>query len=224
MNARHSKSCFRSQSSRSSAARSYGPSRLQSTRYCGGATVEIGSIWSQPRCRTVSSTLFADPSSSCARTAMRRASARLTSMDFTEFVLSHLPSPQCRVLEVGCGTGELARALAARGHDVLAIDPEAPQGPIFRRTTIEELDDPGTFDAALASFSLHHVTALEPVLDKLAVLLATHELLIVDEFGWDLLDDDRVLAPTECREDLVELLVRVDRGQRRLHRGGDVLV
>ena len=38
-------------------------------------------------------------------------------------------------------------------------------------------------------------------------------------------DDDRVRAASaQCRKDLVELLVSVDRGERRLHRGGDVLV
>jgi ubiquinone/menaquinone biosynthesis C-methylase UbiE len=92
-------------------------------------------------------------------------------------------------LEIGCGTGELALALAARGHDVVAVDPGAPEGAIFRRTTIEELDDSGPFDAVVASFSLHHVTDLGHVLDKVAALLATQGVVIVDEFGWDLLDE-----------------------------------
>ena len=93
------------------------------------------------------------------------------------------------MLEVGCGQGELALALAARGYEVVAVDPEAPQGAIFRQTTIEELDEPGLFDAAVASFSLHHVADLESVLDKLAALLVARGIVIVDEFGWDLLDE-----------------------------------
>jgi ubiquinone/menaquinone biosynthesis C-methylase UbiE len=109
-------------------------------------------------------------------------------VDFTEFVLSQLPAPPGRVLEVGCGRGELALALDARGYEVVAVDPEAPEGPIFRRTTIEELDDPRPFDRAVASFSLHHVSDLDRALDKLVGLLATDGLVIVDEFGWDLLD------------------------------------
>ena len=56
MNASHSTSFRSSQISRSSSSRSYGPSRLQRTRYCGGATVEIGSICRKPSRRTVSST------------------------------------------------------------------------------------------------------------------------------------------------------------------------
>jgi SAM-dependent methyltransferase len=110
-------------------------------------------------------------------------------VSFTAFVLSHLPPPRRRVLEVGCGRGELALALAGAGYDVVAIDPEAPEGAIFRQTTIEELDEPGPFDAVLASFSLHHVHDLDGVLDKLRALLAPDGVLILDEFGWDLLDE-----------------------------------
>jgi SAM-dependent methyltransferase len=91
------------------------------------------------------------------------------------------------VLEVGSGAGELALALDAVGYDVVAVDPEAPDGRIFRRTTIEELDEPGPFDAVVAAFSLHHVEDLDVVLDKLRRLL--DGVLIVDEFGWDLLDE-----------------------------------
>ncbi len=87
------------------------------------------------------------------------------------------------MLEVGCGDGELARALADSGYDVLAIDPEAPDGEIFRRTTIEELDEPGPFDAVVASLSLHHVHDLGAALDKLVRLLRGP--LILNEFAWD---------------------------------------
>jgi ubiquinone/menaquinone biosynthesis C-methylase UbiE len=108
-------------------------------------------------------------------------------VSFTAFVLSHLPPPPRRVLEVGCGRGELALALAAAGYDVVAVDPDAPEGPIFRRATVEELNEPGPFDAIVAAFSLHHVEDLDAVLDKLRDLL--DGVLIVDEFGWDLLDE-----------------------------------
>jgi SAM-dependent methyltransferase len=109
-------------------------------------------------------------------------------VDFTEFVLSHLPPPPARLLEIGCGNGELALELESRGYEVVGVDPEAPAGPIFRRTTIEEFDDPRAFDAALASFSLHHVHDLDRSLRKVVTLLAPDGVLIVDEFGWDLAD------------------------------------
>jgi 2-polyprenyl-3-methyl-5-hydroxy-6-metoxy-1,4-benzoquinol methylase len=109
-------------------------------------------------------------------------------VEVTEFVLAELPSPPSRVLEVGCGSGELARALAKAGHDVLAVDPEAPTGPLFRRTTIEELDVPGPFDAVVASRSLHHVDDLGRALDKIAGLLVAGGSVILDEFAWERFD------------------------------------
>jgi SAM-dependent methyltransferase len=107
------------------------------------------------------------------------------------------------VLEVGCGNGELALALDVAGYDVVAVDPKAPEGPIFRRTKIEELDEPGLFDAVVASFSLHHVHDLDAVLDQLRGLLPPEGVLILDEFGWDLLDKQTAeqydLDPAEWR-------------------------
>jgi SAM-dependent methyltransferase len=110
----------------------------------------------------------------------------VTSSDLTQFVLSQLPPVPARVLEVGCGKGELARALAVEGYDVVAIDPEAPEGPIFRRTTIEAFAELGPFDAVVASLSLHHVHDLGGVLDKLVRLLGGP--LILNEHAWDRLE------------------------------------
>jgi SAM-dependent methyltransferase len=105
--------------------------------------------------------------------------------ELTDFVLSQLPPSPARVLEVGCGEGELARSLDAEGYDVVAIDPEAPEGPLFRRTSIEAFDERGPFDAVVASRSLHHVHDLGGVLDKLLRLLADGGPLILNEFAWD---------------------------------------
>jgi SAM-dependent methyltransferase len=102
-----------------------------------------------------------------------------------DFVLSQLPRPPRRVLELGCGEGELAWALDVAGYDVIAVDPEAPEGRIFRRTTIEAFEDPGPFDAVVASRSLHHVADLGGVLDKLVGLLVGGGPLILNEFAWD---------------------------------------
>lgn len=121
-----------------------------------------------------------------------------------EFVLGWIGDPPARVLEVGCGDGELARALARAGHSVTAIDPRAPEreserepelepelepeGPIFLRARIEELADPGPFDHVVASLSLHHVEDLGMVLGKIADLLRAGGTLVVVEFAWDRID------------------------------------
>jgi Methyltransferase domain len=121
---------------------------------------------------------------------MRRACARVTVVDFTDFSLSQLPEPPCRVLEVGCGReGGVAPALAAAGYDVLAIDPHAPAGRLYQPVTLEELEDPGPFDAVVAGRVLHHVHPLEPALDKLAALAP---LLILDEFAWNHMDEPTI--------------------------------
>lgn len=87
------------------------------------------------------------------------------------------------MLEIGCGEGDLARGMADAGYDVVAIDPEAPDGPIFRRTSIEVFAEPGPFDAVVASRSLHHVHELGAMLDKVLRLLRGP--LILNEFAWD---------------------------------------
>jgi hypothetical protein len=111
-------------------------------------------------------------------------------VDFTEFALSQLPPPPARILEVGCGReGGVAPELAAAGYDVLAIDPHAPVGDLYRQVTLEELDDPGPFDAVVAGRVLHHVHPLAPALDKLVALAP---LLIVDEFAWNHMDEPTV--------------------------------
>jgi 2-polyprenyl-3-methyl-5-hydroxy-6-metoxy-1,4-benzoquinol methylase len=105
-----------------------------------------------------------------------------------EFVLGQIGDPPARVLEVGCGEGKLARAMARIGHSVTAIDPRAPEGPIFRRVRIEELSNPGSFDHVVAVLSLHHVGDLRKAVDKMAGLLRAGGALIVVEFAWERLE------------------------------------
>lgn len=110
-------------------------------------------------------------------------------MNLHALALRELPPPPARVLEVGCGSGELARALSADGYDVVAVDPNAPEGEIFRRTTLEALGDEGPFDAALAALSLHHLDDLDAALGNLHSLLHPGAPFVVREFAWDLVDE-----------------------------------
>ena len=110
-------------------------------------------------------------------------------MDLHRLARKELPPPPARVLEVGCGAGKLALALASDGYDVVAVDPKAPEGAIFRRTTLEELDDEGPFDGAVASLSLHHVHELGAALAKLRSLMRPAAPFVVREFAWDLVDE-----------------------------------
>lgn len=94
------------------------------------------------------------------------------------------------MLEVGCGRGELALALDVAGYEVTAIDPAAPDGPIFRRIKLEELEDDAQFDAVVASGVFHHMgESLEPNLDRVARVLGGGGPFVLNEFGPDRLDE-----------------------------------
>ena len=106
----------------------------------------------------------------------------MVATDLLAFVRANLPAPPSRLLEIGAGDGELARALAASGYEVLAIDPQ-PGGADVRPVALHDLDETsGPFDVALAVTSLHHVDPLEDSLRHLAELLKPGGVLVVDEF------------------------------------------
>lgn len=113
----------------------------------------------------------------------------MVASDLLAFVRANLPAPPARVLEIGAGDGELARALGAAGYEVLAIDPE-PSGADVRAVTLLELGEPaGSFGAALAVTSLHHVYPLESSLARLAELLEPSGVLVIDEFDMGAFDE-----------------------------------
>ena len=108
---------------------------------------------------------------------------------FDDFLRTHLPPPPARVLEVGCGSGELTTALAVAGYDVLGIDPLAPQGDRFRRLKLEDLEEDEAWDAVVAVRSLHPMRDLDAALDRIVRLLRPEGVLVVEELGWDLADE-----------------------------------
>ena len=110
-------------------------------------------------------------------------------MNLEPIVSAHVSAPPARVLEIGCGNGALANAMARLGHHVLAVDPAAPEGDLFRRVTLEELDDPGPFDVVVANRSLHHIHDLPAAVDKIAELLAPGGRLLLHEHAWDRIDE-----------------------------------
>src|SRR5579864_2816220 len=117
---------------------------------------------------------------------MRRASATLTSMGFTAFVLHHLPQAPARVLEVGCGDrGGLVPELVDTGYAAIGVDPRAPEGPRYRQMDFRVVE--GSFDAVVAGRVIHHLVPLGEAVDHLAELAPA---LVVHEFAWDLIDPE----------------------------------
>lgn len=146
-------------------------------------------------------------------------------MTANAWVLEALRNSPRRVLEVGCGDGKLALAIAAGGHDIVAIDPEAPAGGIFRQVTLEEFEASAPFDAAVASLSLHHVADLEAGVDKVAGLLVPEGRFVVNEFAWERLDGRAAGWVAERLGDVDAAAVEAqwEREHRGLHTGGAVL-
>ena len=110
----------------------------------------------------------------------------MLSVDVLAYVRGALPTAPARVLEIGAGDGALAADLRGTGYEVRAIDPGAEDGSGVERAALLEVE--GTYDAAVAVVSLHHVEPLAESCAHLATLVRPGGLLVVDEFDVDRLD------------------------------------
>lgn len=106
------------------------------------------------------------------------------------FVLEILPGAGQRILEVGCGDGELAKELRDRGHEVVAIDSEADRveeargrGVDARHANFPDFDG-AEFDAVLFTRSLHHIRPLAPAVGRAHELLKPAGRLVVEDFAF----------------------------------------
>jgi SAM-dependent methyltransferase len=112
-------------------------------------------------------------------------------MSLATFVLRYLPPAPARVLEIGCGpVGDLTSAIAAAGYDIVAVDPVAPAGPLFRRIPFEDFSEPGPFAAVVASLAMHHIADLPRTADRIRDFLVPGGLFIVEEWDRERLLDD----------------------------------
>lgn len=104
-----------------------------------------------------------------------------------------LPAPPARVLDVGCGSGALLKALGAEGYAVLGIDTDAKSiaqaEAIGRAVEVDFLsfeDEP--FDIVFFGRSLHHIFPLGAALERTRELLARGGLLVAEEFDIESVD------------------------------------
>lgn len=105
------------------------------------------------------------------------------------FVQDHLPPAPARVLEIGCGAfGGFVPRLRRGGFLAAGVDPEAPQGSWYHRTTFEQLESSEPLDAIVACTALHHVDDLSDVLDRVAQALRLAGTLIVVEWAYEKFD------------------------------------
>jgi len=102
------------------------------------------------------------------------------------FISSSIDKSQ-KILEVGCGDGELAERLASAGHFVTALDPSLEDADRVSKLGVHYIErdlenfDGGPFDAVIFNASLHHVSPLDVALKHTDSLLGPEGLLILDE-------------------------------------------
>lgn len=115
-----------------------------------------------------------------------------------------------RVLDIGCGEGQVARHLADHGVHVVGLDPTPSQlrlaqerggGPRYARARADALPcRDASFDAVLVCLALEHVDRFDVAISEVArvlepggvfVLVVGHPLLQAPGSGWV---DDRIVG------------------------------
>jgi ubiquinone/menaquinone biosynthesis C-methylase UbiE len=118
-----------------------------------------------------------------------------------------------KILDVGCGDGQIARALAAQGSDVLGIDPtelhiaiarERAGGPRYELGSALKLPvDDASQDAVVACLVFEHIDEVDKALAEVSRVLKpggqfsfflNHPLLQTPGSGWI---DDHIIDPPE---------------------------
>ena len=105
-----------------------------------------------------------------------------------DFLIAHLPPSAKRVLEVGCGRGELAALLRSDGLEVTAIDSDheaiqaAQAAGVDARLMSWPAEVGERFDAVLFTRSLHHIEPLEAAVGAACNALQPNGRIIVEDF------------------------------------------
>ena len=115
----------------------------------------------------------------------------LKRLDFIQHSLNKLGNRKLKVLDVGCGNGNISRYIGSKGHDVLGIDiSEATINKAislthmpnvrFKNIAAEELIAAAEiFDLVICSEVIEHLDTPSTVVEALSVLINRQGILIV---------------------------------------------
>jgi SAM-dependent methyltransferase len=135
-----------------------------------------------------------------------------------DFIKRSLPAGARRVLEIGCGSGELAASLRQDGVSLIAIDNDADSIAAARGLGVDariaawpDFED-GLFDAVLFTRSLHHMHPLDKAVQRAADTLVIGGRLIVEDFAYETADEKTLqwFADVIDQLDGADLLVKGD--------------
>jgi SAM-dependent methyltransferase len=122
--------------------------------------------------------------------------------NFAQALLQHVPK-RAKILEIGCGEGQLTQLLRDAGCDVTPLDPK-PRAPfdVFEVHFEDFEAPPQSFDCIATQLVLHHAGNLDVFLDKAQRLLRADGVLAIDDYGWERQSDDVTREWRDERRDL----------------------
>jgi SAM-dependent methyltransferase len=117
---------------------------------------------------------------------------RKLNLNHHRFIAAQIPATG-RVLEVGCGTGDILRLLKARGAEVFGVEPHSDSAAVAEQHGIRILADrleslpdcEAKFDTIVFSFSLEHTEDPVAMLTRARTLLAPRGALFLFTHNFD---------------------------------------
>ena len=113
------------------------------------------------------------------------------------FLEGALPKPPCRVLEVGCGSGEVSAKLNDRGYLLTGLDLSAEAVADCRARGVHAIEGdfltsrfPDLFDVLLFTRSLHHIDPPAKAAGHAYALLKPGGHIVAEEFAVERMDID----------------------------------
>ena len=144
-------------------------------------------------------------------------------LESLEFVLQYAKS-QARLLEVGCGEGDLAAAMSKAGLNVHAIDRSDEAIAVAKSKGVNAVcadiltyaEEP--FDVVLFTRSLHHIQPLQLAINQAHKLLDSGGILLIEDFVPEIVNQDAIswLHETQSRIGRTAFCSHCERGHIKI--------